>query len=286
MVFAVGAFLLKEALPALRDNKANFFTSREWSPGGENPRFGVPDLLYTTVVSSVIAMLIAVPVAVGIALFLTQYAPKRLATPFAHLIDLLAAVPSVIFGLWGIRTLAPEFRPVEEFMQDHFGWTQIFDEPRGGLPLGSTFFAGVVLAIMILPIVTAVTREVFARTPTAHIEAAQALGATKWETIRTAVLPFGRAGLISAAMLGLGRALGETIALRIILSQQNVNTDFDKSWLAGGETFASKIANNQAEFNEPDQVGAYIAAGLMLFVLTFVVNAIARLIIERRKEFR
>jgi phosphate transport system permease protein len=142
-----------------------------------------------------------------------------------------------------------------------------------------------VLAIMVLPIVTALSREVFAQTPAAHIEGALALGATKWEMIRTAVLPFGRPGVISASMLALGRALGETIAVTIIVSALARGTDWTWSLLNGGETFASRIANNAAEFDSPQKTGAFIAAGLVLFVLTFVVNAIARIVIERRKAF-
>ncbi|MCP4890017.1 MAG: ABC transporter permease subunit, partial [Planctomycetaceae bacterium] len=144
---------------------------------------------------------------------------------------------------------------------------------------------GVVLAIMILPIITAISREVFDQTPLLHKEAALALGATHWEMVRTTVLPFGRPGVISASMLGLGRALGETMAVVIILSKPAPGSDFSASIFAGGETFASKIANNAAEFDSPEKTGAYIAAGLVLFILTFIVNAIARWIISRRKEF-
>lgn len=279
LVAFVGLFLLALALPSLLQNSANFLTSREWTLSGSELRFGILGLLWTTVLSSVLAMAMAVPVAVGVALFLTQYAPKRAAGPLAFLVDLLAAVPSIIFGLWGIAVLAPRLGPVADFLADHLGWIPIF--APGLSSAGTVFVASVVLAIMILPIVTAISRDVFTQTPTDHIEASLALGATRWEMIRTAVLPYGRSGVISASMLGLGRALGETIAVMIILAQPAPNEPFNPSIFAGGETFASKIANNAQEFDTPSKTGAFIAAGLVLFVVTFAVNAFARLIAEK-----
>ena len=174
-------------------------------------------------------------------------------------------------------------RPIEDWLSSRLSWLPIF-EPTG-ITGGTIFFIGFVLAIMILPIVTAISREVFAQTPTTHKEGALALGATKWEMIYTAVLPFGKPGVISAAMLALGRALGETIAVTFIVSTLAVGSDWTWSLFNGGETFASRIANNAAEFDSPQKTGAFIAAGLVLFVLTFVVNAIARVVIERRKAF-
>jgi phosphate transport system permease protein len=280
LILLVAVFLISQAIPPLMDNKANFFTDRVWEVNAGSLRFGIPDLLYVTVVSSLVAMIIAVPIAIAVALFLTQYAPKRLATPFGYLVDLLAAVPSIIFGLWGYQILAPYVRPVQDFLGDWFGWIPFFALPAS---TGTIFLASVVLAIMILPIVTALSREVFDQTPLTHKEGALALGATKWEMIRTAVLPFGAGGVVSAAMLGLGRALGETIAVTIIVSTNPGVFRF--SLFSGGETFASKIANNAGEFDTPTKAGAFIAAGLVLFVLTFVVNAAARIIIERRKAF-
>jgi phosphate transport system permease protein len=225
-------------------------------------------------------MLIAVPIAVGVALFTTYYAPKRLATPVAHAVDLLAAVPSIIYGLWGILFFAPILRPVIDGLADALGWIPLFKKPASE-DLGVVFTASVVLAIMILPVVTAISREIFAQTPVTHREGALALGATRWEMIRMAVLPYGRSGVVSASMLGLGRALGETIAVLIILSVPNGNDPWNSSIFAGGETFASKIANNAAEFDSPEKTGAYIAAGLVLFVVTFLVNSAARLIVAR-----
>lgn len=283
LVLGVGGFLLAQAVPSLLDNNANFLTDRVWSVSGTDLQFGIPDLLYTTVVSSLIALLIAVPVAIGVALFITQYAPRRLAKPVAYLIDLLASVPSIIYGLWGLAVLAPKLVPVGDVVSDVLGWIPLFEET--GLSAGNVFVISVVLAIMILPIITAISREVFDQTPVTHKEGALALGATRWEMIRTAVLPFGRPGVISASMLGLGRALGETIAVTIILSAPNDNAPWESSVFGGGRTFASRIALGSSEFGEPSKTGAYIAAGLVLFILTFAVNATARVIINRRKEF-
>ena len=280
LILLVAGFLVSQAIPALMDDKANFLTDRVWELTAGSLRFGIPDLLYVTVISSVVAMILAVPVAIAVALFLTQYAPKRLATPLGYLVDLLAAVPSIIYGLWGQQILAPYVKPVQTFLEKFFGWIPLFDPPSSS---GTIFLASVVLAIMILPIVTALSREVFDQTPLAHKEGALALGATKWEMIRTAVLPFGTPGVVSAAMLGLGRALGETIAVTIIVSTNPGAFRF--SLFSGGETFASKIANNASEFDTPLKAGAFISAGLVLFILTFLVNAAARVIIERRKAF-
>ena len=233
--------------------------------------------------ASTIAMLVAVPVGVAVALFITQYAPTWMRRPAASLVDLLAAVPSIVYGLWGLIAFAPVFKPVQGWIESALGWFPLFAPT--GISGGTIFFIGIVLAIMVLPIVTALSREVFDQTPTAHKEGALALGATQWEMIRTAVLPFGRPGVISASMLALGRALGETIAVTFLVSALSDGSPWTWSLFNGGETFASKIANNAAEFSNPGKTGAYIAAGLVLFVLTFVVNSIARVVIERRKAF-
>lgn len=283
LVALIAVFLLQQAWPALRQNEVNFLTSRDWRIDGIPFRFGVLDLLWATVVTSLVAMAIAVPFGVAIALFLTHYAPQWLRGPGATLIELLAAIPSIVYGLWGLAVVIPRFDPVRRWLQETLGFLPIFRD--AGITGGTLLLIGIVLAIMILPIVTALSREVFAQVPITHMEGALALGATKWEMIRTAVLPFGKPGVISAAMLGLGRALGETIAVTFLVSSLPVGAAWSWSLLNGGETFASKIANNAAEFNNPQKTGAYIAAGLVLFILTFVVNAIARVIIERRKAF-
>lgn len=283
LIALIALFLLIRAIPAIGSDHSNFLFSRDWDVDGSTLRFGVLPLLWTTVLISVLAMIIAVPVAIGIALFITQYAPKRLARPVAYVVDLLAAIPSIIYGIWGITELAPKIQPFADFVSGRLGGFPLFGDKN--VKYGTVFTGGVVLAVMILPIVTAVSRDVFERTPRANIEAAWALGATKWEMIRLSVLPYGKPGLVSGAMLGLGRALGETIAISLILSKVSNSGPFSWSIFDGGETFASKIANSSSEFNTPKQTGAFIAAGLVLFVLTFAVNAAARAIVNRRKEF-
>lgn len=281
IVVAIGliaVFLLLRAVPSLRVNRANFFTSPEFNTSDPHHlAFGIRDLLMVTVLSSLSALVLSVPIAIGIAVFLTQYAPKRLARPFGAVVDLLAAVPSIIFGLWGIFVLAPQIEPVAEFLNRHLGWFFLFKQGNVSLVGGGTIFtAAVVLSVMILPIITSVSREVFRQTPPIQMEAAQALGATKWEVVRMTVLPFGRSGVIAASMLGLGRALGETVAVLIIL--RSAARPGNWSLFDGGYTFASKIASAAAEFSAPLPTGAYISAGFALFVLTFIVNALARAI--------
>jgi phosphate transport system permease protein len=244
-------------------------------------RFGIFDLLQVTVFVSLFALVLAMPVALGIAIFVTQYAPRRVSGPLAYMVDLLAAVPSIIYGVWGIYVLAPVIKPVAVWLNDNMGWFFLFATGSASVDGGGTIFtAGIVLAVMILPIITAVSREVFIQTPRGHIEAALALGATRWEVVRTTVLPFGLSGYISGAMLGLGRALGETIALLIIL--RGTQKAFGWTLFDGGYTFASKIASAASEFNDQYKAGAYIAAGLVLFVLTFVVNSLARAAVSRK----
>ena len=279
LVVLVAAFLLIKSIPSIANDKVNFLTSTAWSPDPSDLRFGIANLLWVTVIISLIAMVLAVPVSIGIALFITHYAPARLAKPVAYVIDLLAAIPSIVYGIWGYVVLAPALAPVQRALY-HLGGFPLFADK--GHDQRTIFDGGVVLAVMILPIVTAISRDVFDRTPRANIEAALALGATKWEMVRMSVIPYGRAGVVSGAMLGLGRALGETIAVYLILS---TSSSFSFSIFDGGETFASKIANGASEFNNPTSTGAYIAAGLVLFVLTFVVNAAARAVVNRKKDF-
>lgn len=281
-VVLIAVFLLVRAVPSLLANRANFFTSSEFDT--THPpylAFGIRDLLMVTVMSSAFALVLAVPVAVGVAAFLSRYAPRRLARPFGATIDLLAAVPSIIFGIWGIFVLAPKIEPVAVFLNRHLGWLFLFDEGDVSLAGGGHIFtAGIVLAVMILPIITSVSREVFLQTPLDQIEAAQALGATQWEVVRMTVLPFGRNGVIAASMLGLGRALGETVAMLIILRAPTGAGNW--SLFDGGYTFASKIASAASEFSAPLPTGAYISAGFALFVLTFAVNVLARIVVGRK----
>jgi phosphate transport system permease protein len=275
-IVLIAIFLLTQAIPSLRVDHVNFLTSAKFETTDvNNLQFGIRDLLVVTVLSSLVALLIAVPVAISIAIFLTNYAPRRLSRVFGALVDLLAAVPSIVFGLWGIFVLAPKLEPVASFLNGHLSWFFLFGDGNVSLAGGGNIFtAAVVLAIMILPIITAITREVYRQTPLGHVEAAQALGATKWEVVRMTVLPFGRSGTIAASMLGLGRALGETVAVLIVLRTSAAPSS--GSLFDGGYTFASKIASAAAEFSQPLPTGAYIAAGFVLFALTFVVNAAAR----------
>ncbi|GAA2613308.1 phosphate ABC transporter permease subunit PstC [Streptomyces tubercidicus] len=277
---AIAVFLSYRSVLAISGDKANFFTTLDWNASGLEPKFGIAVLAFGTVVSSVIAMIIAVPVAVGIALFISHYAPRKLSSLLGYVIDLLAAVPSIIYGLWGALFLVPHLTGLYTWLDDYLGWTGIFE--YGGGAARSLFTVGILLAIMILPIVTSVSREVFLQVPKMHEEAALALGATRWEVIRMSVLPFGRSGVISASMLGLGRALGETMAVATVLSPSFL---INASLLdPGGGTFAQNIAS---KFSEADQFGqdALIASGLVLFVITLLVNGAARLIIARRKEY-
>src|SRR6202043_4271973 len=201
----------------------------------------------------------------------------RLSRPLVEMFDLLATVPSINLGLWGIFVLAPKLEPLAQFINPNLGGLFLFKQGNVSLAGGGTIFtAGIVLAVMILPIITSVSREVFRQTPVPHIEAAQALGATKWEVVRMTVLPYGRSGAVAASMLGLGRALGETVAVLIILRASASAGHW--SLFDGAYTFASKIASAAAEFSAPLPTGAYIAAGFVLFALTFVVNATARFI--------
>ena len=281
IIVAIAIFLISRAIPALGANTENFFTFERWFPNESPPRFGIAALAFGTVLSSVIALVVAVPIALGIALFLSHYAPRRLATPLGFVIDLLAAVPSVVFGLWGRDVFVQPVTDFSVWLNTYFSWIPLFG---GDGPFGrSILLGGLVLAIMVLPIVTSLSREVFQQTPGMNEEAALALGATRWEMIRTAVLPYGKPGVIAAVMLGLGRALGETIALALTLgSVFSISFNVIEN---GGNSIAANIANTFGEANETGR-GALIASGLLLFAITLVVNMAARAIIYRRREFR
>ena len=279
IIAAIAIFLVAKAVPALRANTENFWSYEGWFPNDTQPKFGIGALAFGTVLSSALALLIAVPVALGIALYLSHYAPRRLGTALGFLVDLLAAVPSVVFGLWGRDFFVQPVADFSVWLHQYFGWIPIF----GDGPYGKSIMLGsLVLAIMVLPIITSLSREVFLQTPTANEEAALALGATRWEMLRMAVLPYGRPGIIAAVMLGLGRALGETIALALTLG---ITFAISFNILAnGGNTIAANIANGFGEANETGR-GALIASGLVLFAITLIVNIIARAIIYRRREF-
>ncbi|MGV9669966.1 phosphate ABC transporter permease subunit PstC [Gordonia sp. NPDC003504] len=281
LIAGIGITLVVDAIPSIAANTTTFLFSSEWNVAQSNfdegtVRFGVWELFRATVLTSFFALVIATPIAIGIAVFLVEYAPRRISRPLGAVIDLLAAVPSIIFGLWGIYILAPFIAPFAEWLNSSLGWFFLFGTGSTSIAGGGTIFtAGIVLAIMMLPIITSITREVLRQTPSGQKEAAMALGATKWEVIRMTSFPYGRSGMIAAAMLALGRALGETIAVMIILSAAVGRLKW--SLFEGGDTFASKIARDVGEFvGSRDTQSAYIAAGLVLFVLTFVVNAVAR----------
>ncbi|MET7421376.1 phosphate ABC transporter permease subunit PstC [Dactylosporangium sp. NPDC005555] len=280
IIAAIAVFLVVKAIPAISKDTENFFTFKGWFTEGENPQFGVAATVFGTVLTGALALLLAVPVALGIALCLSHYAHRRVATSLGFVIDLLAAVPSVVFGLWGRDYFYEPITNFSKWLHDTFGWLPIFGSEG---PYGKSILLGsIVLAIMVLPIVTSLSREVFMQTPPENQEAALALGSTKWEMIRTAVIPYGKAGIIASVMLGLGRALGETIALALTLGGvYAINFDFLGP---GGVTIASNIANRFGEANELGR-GALIASGLVLFAITLVVNMAARAIVYRRREF-
>lgn len=280
---AVAVFLVLRAWPALTASQAELVDSvprytEEFSSFFEF----IGPLIFGTVLAAALALLLATPVATGIALFISHYAPRRLAQALGYLVDLLAAIPSVVYGLWGFLVLGPVLRPIWFWLGENFGWFPLFS---GQVSATSRSLAtvAVVLAVMVLPIITAVSREVFLQTPKLHEEAALALGATRWEMIRTAVLPFGRSGVISAAMLGLGRALGETMAVLMILSPGFLYS-FKILAAAQQQTIAPYIALGFPEASGL-AVNALIATGLALFVITLAVNMAARWIVSRRKEF-
>jgi phosphate transport system permease protein len=273
---AVAVFLIAQSIPALGA------TPSEVSSGNLDLWSYVIPLVFGTVWAAALALIIAVPISIGIALFISHYAPRRLAQPLGYVIDLLAAVPSVVYGLWGITVLAPLVQPFYSWLVENLGWIPLFAGPVSGT--GRTVLTvAIVLAVMIMPIITALCREVFLQTPKLHEEAALALGATKWEVIRVAVLPFGRAGIISATMLGLGRALGETMAVAMVLSPA-VIISFALLQSQNPTTIAANIALN---FPESHGIGinVLIFTGLILFLITLLVNSIARVIINRRKAF-
>jgi phosphate transport system permease protein len=237
-------------------------------------------LIVSTLLASAIALVVAVPFSIAVALFISHYAPRRLASALGYVIDLLAAVPSVVFGLWGGRYLAGYLQPAHVWLHDHVGFIPIFGDPS---PNGrSLFTAGIVLAIMIMPIMTAISREVFLQTPRLHEEAALALGATRWEMIRYAVFPYARSGMVSGMMLGLGRALGETMAVAMVLATTPTTT-LNVIGTASPPTIAANIALNYKEAT-PERQSLLIATGLVLFVVTFLVNFAARWVAGRSER--
>ena len=273
---AVAFFLFLQAWPALLPD-AEFDGKAD-----DGPFAYVAPFVFGTIYGSLIALAIATPLAIGIALYISHYAPRRFSQALGYVVDLLAAIPSVVYGLWGILVLAPFLTPSYRWLNENLSWVPFFEGQVSAT--GRTMLTvAIVLAIMILPIMAAIIREVFLQTPKLHEEAALALGATRWEMIRMAVLPFGRPGIISAMMLGLGRALGETMAVAMVLSPASV-ISFALLTSQNPNTIAANIA-----LQFPESGGDYrsmlIGTGLMLFLITMVINMIARYIISRRAEF-
>jgi phosphate transport system permease protein len=275
----VAIFLSYEGYPAITASSSEL---SEATNGDTSFVVYVWPLVFGTLLAAALALIIATPLSIGVALFISHYAPRRIASALGYLIDLLAAIPSVVYGLWGIFFLAPHMVPFMEWTEKYLGWLPFFAGPTS--VTGRTMLTvGVVLAIMILPIATALNREVFLQTPRLHQEAALALGATRWEMIRMTVFPYGRSGMVSASMLGLGRALGETMAVAMLLSVSDIVT-FN---LISAQNPATIAANIALQFGEATgiEVNVLVATGLVLFVITFLVNFAARAVVNRRKEF-
>jgi phosphate transport system permease protein len=271
LLAGVAIFLVIESLPAVTASSSEL-------PEGKTLVAYIAPLLFGTVLAATIAVIIAVPLAIAVALFISQIASGRLALALGFVVDLLAAIPSIVYGLWGIFVLGPAAVPVLKWLQDKLGFIPMFEGPASAT--GRTMLvAGLVLTVMILPIVSAVTREVFSQTPRRLKEGAYALGATRWEMIRMVVLPFGRSAIISGSMLGLGRALGETMAVAIVLSVSGA-VSFNLISQANPSTIAANVALNFPE-SSGVEVNALIASGLVLFAVTLVVNMAARAVIDR-----
>ena len=271
----VAAFLVVESLPVVGADGAEL-------PGGEGFLSYLAPVLFGTLLAAVLALLLATPLSIAIALFISHYSYRRVSRTLGYVVDLLAAVPSVVYGLWGVAVVAPFLVPAFDWLEANLGFIPLFAGPSSST--GRTMLtAGVVLAVMILPIMTAINREVFLQVPTLHEEAALALGATRWEMIRMSVIPYGKSGIVSSAMLGLGRALGETIAVLLVLSASGGIT-FNLIGRSSPPTIASNVA---AQFPEATALGlnTLIATGLVLFVITFGVNFAARAVLARRAEF-
>ena len=271
LVITIAVAIFAAAWPALSKLGLSIVTSSDWDVAAGH--FGAGPAVFGTLVSSAIALIIATPLAIGVAIFLSEFSPAWLRTPIGFLVDLLAAIPSVVYGLWGIFVLIPLLRdPVMPFLRDtlHLGATPLFNGPAYG---PSMLAAGVILAIMALPYISSVAREVLLAVPRSQREAALALGATRWEMIRDAVVPYARSGIIGGIMLGLGRALGETMAVTMVIGNR---LEISSSLFAPGYTMASLIANEFSEATNDLHLSALMAVGAVLFVITLIVNAIAR----------
>ena len=274
LILIILGVLFVNAWPALRRFGPSFLWTSTWDPVAEV--YGAAPMIFGTLASSLLALLIAVPLAVSVAIFLTEFSPRWVRQPMAFLVELLAAIPSVVYGMWGIFVLIPFLRTsVVPPLKVLFGWTPFLQ----GVFYGNSLLAGgVILAIMIVPYIAAVSREVLLAVPTSQREAALAMGATRWEAVRSAVLPYGRAGLIGAIILGLGRALGETMAVTMVIGNRH---DIGLSLLQPAYTMAAAIANEFSEATTATYQSALMEVGLILFVVTVAVNAVARILIWR-----
>lgn len=276
----IGAFLLKGGWAALQDQGLAFFTGFEWIPSETGGEFGIAALMYYTVAIAAVALVMAIPLAIGTALFINEYAPVRVRPALVAMIDLFAAIPSLIYGFWG-RDLAQRYlQEIARWMDQHLSFIPPLRSPTNTYD-GSTFIAAVIVALMIMPIATAVMREVFAQTPAVEKEGALALGGTRWGMIRTVVLPFGRGGIVGGSMLALGRALGETIAVALIIVPiWDIRISVTEK---GSNSVGAAIATKFAEAG-PAELSALIAAGVTLFALTLVVNFGASFVVARSRS--
>jgi len=275
----IAIFLGAQAIPVFQTQGFSFLTTTAWDINTEPPTAGIGGMLYGSVLLSVVALGIAVPASILMSIFMVFLAPKRLASMLTNLIDLMAAIPSVILGLWAFYILAPTAAFWQELLNRYLGWIPIFQNSSGNF-LGTPFIAGVVLAIMMIPIVTSITREVLSRTPPDLINASEALGCSMWTMLRFVALPYGRGGIVGGVMLGLGRALGETIAVFFVLK-----IVFDTNWYkiieSGGGSVATLIVSRFGEVSGPYELQLLLAAGFFLFVMTLIVNVAANLIVNR-----
>lgn len=290
VVAATAVFLIVQAFPALHQyGVPGFVGSDRWAPSeatdtGTSPNpYGILQFVYGTVLTSVIAMIVAVTVSVAVALYITDVAPPWMRRPLSYLVDLLAAIPSVVYGFWGIFALLPVLKPVGDFLSDTLGPIPVIGAVFAGPFFGPSYFAaGIVLSIMILPIVTALCREVFAVAPVAEKEAALALGSTKWEMLRISVLPRSRSGIVGASILGLGRAIGETIAVTMLIGNNVLG--ITASIFGQGATMPSVIANEFTEATQPYHLSALFVVAAWLFVIAIIVNVAGKLVIRRAGE--
>jgi phosphate transport system permease protein len=283
----IGLFLALQSVPTLKHYGWSFFTETQWQP--ESDVLGIGAVLVGTFSVALVALVVAFPLSLATALYISEYAPAKLKSTLVSLVDLMAAVPSIVYGLWGFFLLQPHASEVALFLQQHFGWIPIFDvdaDPNAAVwdrsrYTASAFCAGLAVAMMVLPMACAVMRQVFSQTPLGEKEAALALGSTRWGMIRTVVIPFGRGGIIGGTMLGLGRALGETIAVLLIISPA-----FDvkpRILEIGTSTVSALIAGRFGEASD-SQLSALLTAGFVLFMITLVINTMAAIVVTRSRS--